>query len=269
MTGDSFFIAVDVGNSSLGIACYDLESMAAPLPEPIWQNQFLYGQLENPGWWEEIAARIGPASVDWFIASVNRPRDAWLTETIRRARPTDRWHLIRRDDLDLEVEVSEPQAVGIDRLVAAVAVNQLRSEKRPAIVIDSGSAVTIDLVDADGCFCGGAILPGHRMAASALARQTDLLPEVKVPLSPPVVLGRSTSEAIASGVYWGTLGGVLEIVRRMRSQAGADAEIFLTGGGIPWRDELPGDVTCHPDLVHTGIALAAGYLLRQARRDGG
>jgi len=263
----SLFIAVDVGNSSLGIACYDLESMAAPLPEPIWQNQFLYGQLDNPGWWEEIVTRIGVAPVDWFIASVNRPRDAWLAETIKQGRPTDRWHLLRREDLDIEVEVSEPQTVGIDRLAAAVAVNQLRSEKRPAIVIDSGSAVTIDLVNADGCFCGGAILPGHRMAASALARQTDLLPEVKVAPSPPPVLGRSTSEAIASGVYWGTLGAVLEIVRRVRTHHGADAEIFLTGGGIAWRDELPGDVTCHPDLVLTGIALAAGHLLRQAHRD--
>jgi type III pantothenate kinase len=268
MTTDSLFIAVDVGNSSLGIGCYPLEPLAGLLPEPVWQNRFLYAQLESPGGWEDIASRLGEAPAAWFVASVNRPRAAWLTETIRQARPADAIHLVRSEDLGIQVSVPEPQKVGIDRLAAAAAVNQLRSAERPAIVIDSGSAVTIDLVNADGCFCGGAIFPGHRMAASSLARQTDLLPEVKIPPSPPV-LGESTGQAIASGVYWGTLGAVLEIVRRLRAQHGADTELFLTGGGIAWRDELPGEVTCCPNLVLAGIALAADHRLGQTRRDDG
>jgi len=89
---------------------------------------------------------------------------------------------------------------------------------------------------------------------------------VRIPTSPEI-LGENTEQAIASGVYWGTVGAVREIVSRMREQHGRDAELFLTGGGIAWRDELPGEVSCCPDLVLSGIALAAGHLLGQAKRE--
>ena len=266
MTANPLFLAVDVGNSSLAIGCYPLEAAACSLPEPVWQNQFLHGQLENPDWWEGIVARLGNSPASWLVGSVHRPRSAWLTETVRLARPADTIHLLDWRELGIQVSLAEPEKVGIDRLAAAAAVNQLRSVDRPAIVIDAGSAVTIDLVDAEGCFCGGTIFPGHRMAASSLARQTDLLPEVRISTSPEI-LGENTEKAIASGVYWGTVGAVREIVGRMRAQYGMDAELFLTGGGIAWRDELPGEVSCCPDLVLSGIALTAMHLLGQARRE--
>lgn len=266
MTRDPLIIAVDVGNSSLGIGCYGLESEAGPLAEPIWHNQFLHHQLESPDWWEGIASRLGDSPAAWLVASVQRPRSAWLAETVRLARPEDTFRLLDFQEIGIEVSLAEPQKVGIDRLAAAAAVNQLRPEGTPAIVIDAGSAVTIDLVDAAGCFCGGTIFPGHRMAASALARQTDLLPEARIPSS-PAILGASTEQAIASGIYWGTLGAAREIVCRLRAQHGVDAGLFLTGGSMAWRDEFRGEVTCCPNLVLSGIALSAGRLLRQARRD--
>ncbi len=95
--------------------------------------------------------------------------------------------------------------VGIDRLVDAVAVNRLRDAGRPAVVVDVGSAITVDLVSRDGAFLGGAILPGIAMSARAIHEFTDLLPLVEMSelIAPPPVLGTATAPAMESGLFWG------------------------------------------------------------------
>lgn len=134
-------------------------------------------------------------------------------------------------DFPLSIRVEEPRRVGIDRLLNAVSVNELRSVNRPAVVVDSGTATTVDVVSASGVFEGGAILPGLALSAKALHEYTALLPLVSVAelgMKTPEPLGRNTRAAIRSGLFWGQLGAVKELIDR---QAGADAEIFVTGGG--------------------------------------
>lgn len=256
---EPLFVAVDIGNSRLRIGCFSTAAPAGSRPEPQWQNTLLHAQLDAPDWLDDISGRLAETVTPWFVASVHRPRTAWLQQTLQRVRPGDSLTVLTHQQMNIEIALPRPDTVGIDRLAAAVAVNQLRQPGRAAIVIDSGSAVTVDLVDRDGCFRGGAILPGQRMAASALARQTDLLPDVRIPRRPAVV-GEGTEEAIASGVYWGTVGGVRELVERIRGQLEDEVELYLTGGGIEWRDEFSGDVHCQPDLVLAGIALAVREL---------
>ena len=72
--------------------------------------------------------------------------------------------------------VEVPEKVGADRLLNAVAVNAMRSPETPAIIIDSGTAATVDVVNGNGAFLGGAILPGVLMGASALHEFTTTLP---------------------------------------------------------------------------------------------
>lgn len=101
----------------------------------------------------------------WWIASVNRPAATRLLDWLHEHRPSDRITLLASGDLPLEVRLPRPDMVGIDRLVDAVAVNRLRDASRPAVIVDVGTAITVDLVSADGAFLGGAILPGLQMAA--------------------------------------------------------------------------------------------------------
>ena len=110
----------------------------------------------------------------------------------------------------IAVGLEHPERVGLDRLAAAAAVNRLRSPDRGAIIVDTGSAVTVDLLSADGVFRGGAILPGIDMSARALHEFTDLLPLVSLnELSvPPPALGVSTVTAIRGGLFWGQVGAV-------------------------------------------------------------
>ncbi len=150
--------------------------------------------------------------------------------------------------------------VGVDRLLDAVAANRLRQPHRPAVVIDVGTAITVDLVAADGAFCGGAILPGIGISARALHTFTDLLPLVEMPeLSvPPPALGTATMPAIRSGLFWGALGAIRELVAQLTRGLGGDPQIFLTGGGSAAVAQLLGDAAQYiPHLTLAGIAISA------------
>jgi len=149
--------------------------------------------------------------------------------------------------------------VGIDRLLDAVAVNRVRQSDRPAVVVDVGSAITVDLVSASGAFLGGAIAPGITMSARALHTFTDLLPLVETAdlATPPLALGRSTLAAMRSGLFWGAVGTIRELSARLCAGLDRPAEIYLTGGAGPAVAELLGPEVQHiPYLTLAGIAVS-------------
>ncbi len=93
-----------------------------------------------------------------------------------------------------------------------------------------GTAITVDLVSADGAFLGGAILPGIAMSARALHEFTDLLPLVDLAelAAPPPALGTETEAALRAGLFWGAVGGVRELMGQL---AGPERpQVILTGG---------------------------------------
>jgi type III pantothenate kinase len=198
-----------------------------------------------------------------LVASVHDAAAARLEAAIAelsatRHRPL-RQRRIVHSDLPLEVLVAEPHKVGVDRLASAAAASLVRRRGCPAIVVDCGTAATVNLVSSTGAFLGGAILPGPALMARALAEGTSRLPVVAAldQALPPPLPGRSTQEAIAAGIGWGIRGAISRLVEEARAAVGADADVVLTGG---WRgavrDALPGAIEM-PELVLAGIALAA------------
>lgn len=184
-------------------------------------------------------------------------------ETIRKSWPAD-WsslRVIERRELPIGIDVEFPEKVGIDRLLAAVGANHLREPDQPAIVIDSGTATTVDFVNADGVFSGGAILPGVELGARALHEHTARLPRVPFhsDVQSPAVIGRNTEAAITSGLYWGQVGAVKELMRRMMHAADhRQPLLLLTGGAAPLlHPHLPTIVRYEPHLVLQGLALTA------------
>jgi len=181
---------------------------------------------------------------------------AWLA--VRRQH--DEVRLLSHADLPIRCRVSHPDRVGLDRLAAAVAANVMRAKDRAAIVVDAGSAITVDLVASDGAFEGGVIMPGFRMSAEALD-QADLLPLTTIAPNdePPPVVGKSTELAIRSGLFWGAVGAVGEIIDRIGTQLDQPPEIYVTGGDLRRLAEQLGDETSFlPNMVLSGIAVAAG-----------
>jgi hypothetical protein len=108
-----------------------------------------------------------------------------------------------------------PDLTGPDRLLAGWAAARLHG--RPVIIVDLGTATTVDAVDADGFFLGGAILPGLALGAHALAEGTARLPRVELEL-PSEAIGVDTATALQSGIVLGHLGAVRELAVRMRER---------------------------------------------------
>jgi type III pantothenate kinase len=128
-----------------------------------------------------------------------------------------------------------PDRVGPDRLFDAVAANRLRPSGAPAVVVDSGTATTVNVIDADGAFLGGAIIAGFELIATALHERTAALPRIDVTNldPPPDPLGRNTDAALRSGLYWTLVGGVKELVARLSADSPAPPLLLLTGGAAP------------------------------------
>ena len=193
-----------------------------------------------------------PSPLRWYIGSVNRPAATRLIDWLRTQRPQDRVTLLAAGDLPLEVRLPRPDMVGVDRLLDALAANRLRRPGRPAVVIDVGTAITVDLVSAEGAFLGGAILPGIAMSARALHEFTDLLPLVDMSelAGPPPALGDETVAAMRSGLFWGAVGAVRQLIDQLAGDA--RPQVILTGGAGPAVAGLLGR------LGRTGAAPDAG-----------
>lgn len=129
--------------------------------------------------------------------------------------------------LGIEVLVDDPAEVGADRLVNAVAAGTLHGG--PLIVIDFGTATTFDVIDADGNYCGGAIAPGINLSLEALHLAAAKLPRVAVE-KPERVIGKRTTPAMLSGVYWGYVGLIEGMVARIKQEFGAPMRVIATGG---------------------------------------
>ncbi len=248
-------LAVDVGNNRVKIGSFSaLSDSGLPQPERVWA---LPGDAPSFGPVVADCAR-SDQPLAWWIGSVNRPTTSRLLDWLGKHRPDDRITLLASGDLPLKVEVPRPDMVGIDRLLAAVAANRLRRPDRPAVIVDLGTAITVDLVSPAGAFQGGAILPGTEMSARALHDYTDLLPRIEMSelVDPPEPLGKATEPAMRSGLYWGTVGAVRELTSRMLPPESIEPELFITGGAGPIVARLLSPTAHHvPHLTLAGIAL--------------
>lgn len=256
-------VAVDIGNSRIKLGLFEtLEGRENVGPErlPVPTHTFdLDPARQHFDLLDTWLAPLGGSQACWWIASVQRSFTtrllAWL-----RDRGVAQAMLLSAADLPLRVEVARPDMVGIDRLAAAVAAREARLHGGPAVVIDVGTAITVDYLDARGAFRGGAILPGLGMSARALHQFTDLLPLIEMSeLSlPPPAIGTSTTAAMQAGLFWGAVGGIKELAARQATGETTQPEVFLTGGAAA---NVAALVAPHahfvPHLTLAGIALAA------------
>lgn len=243
--------------------------IASPmLPEPSEAISLAHGRDLTEAVERELAAWIADnfaAEPQCWMASVRPTVAAQLVQCLEKCGWSAPRQLTWRD-MPLEVRVDELARVGIDRLLNAVAANRLRDPGKPAIVVDLGTAGTVNLVAADGAFEGGAILPGMALAAQALHTGTASLPKLDpATLSEPIAaLGKNTSAAIAAGVYWGLVGAVGELVERIASQCPQTPQLFVTGGAAPQVVQhlaVAGEPARHvPHMVLSAIRLVAEQL---------
>jgi type III pantothenate kinase len=158
-------------------------------------------------------------------------------------------------DLGVGINYPQPRSIGADRLANAAAVAHLYGT--PAIVVDFGTAVTFDVVSAEGDYVGGVIAPGLEAMTSYLYQRTALLPKLTL-REPHRAIGKTTREAMMSGAVFGYRGLVREIIERLCAEnfPGAKPRIVATGGYANLiARKLPQIEGVHPNLTLEGLRI--------------
>jgi type III pantothenate kinase len=155
----------------------------------------------------------------------------------------------------IPIDLDEPQAVGADRVVNAIAAHAIHSGD--LIVIDFGTATTFDIVDAAGAYKGGVIAPGINLSLDALFAAAARLPRIAIEVPETErVIGRNTQEAMLSGIYWGYVAMIEGLVARIKAEIGRPTKVISTGGLATLFDEHSSVFdTVEPDLTITGLAM--------------
>jgi type III pantothenate kinase len=166
--------------------------------------------------------------------------------------------LIARSILNwgFDIKVDQPQEVGADRLLNALAAHH--HYRGPLIVIDFGTATTFDVVDQNGAYLGGVIAPGINLSIEALHRAAARLPRIGIG-RPQSAIGRNTVSAMQSGIFWGYVGMIEGIVARIRNESELPAmKVIATGGLAPLLAEGTTLIErIDPDITLEGLRLLA------------
>ncbi|HWU02943.1 MAG TPA: type III pantothenate kinase, partial [Novosphingobium sp.] len=157
----------------------------------------------------------------------------------------------------IDIDVDEPKSLGADRAVNAIGAHA----KYPGdlVIVDFGTATTIDAVDFHGAYKGGIIAPGLNLSLDALVGNTAKLPRIAIarPASNSVI-GTNTEDQMLIGIYWGYVAMMEGLIARMRAEIGRPAKVVATGGLAVLFNGQQGlfDVV-DPDLTLDGLALLA------------
>jgi len=231
-------LALDVGNTNTVVGLFEgdklrtnwrLTTHAERTADEIgiWLHRLLR--------WEQVDAGD---LVDVAVSSVVPPMDPRLKEGVQRYLDKDAFFVEPGIRSDMPLKVDAPQELGADRLCDAVAA--FAEHGGPCLVLDFGTAVTWEVVSAEGEYLGGVIAPGPGVTADALSLKTAKLPSVAM-APPPRVIGKGTVDSIQSGLFYGYLGLIEGVTRRILDELG-EATVIATGG-------LAQAFASHTDLI--------------------
>lgn len=245
--------AVDVGNTQTVVGVWDGKAWVQ-----VWRLATNVSATED----ELAVALHGLATLaglrfeaDAIVIGsvVPRVEEAWASLASKHlTRPAK--FLRSGADVGLTVTYDPPHAVGADRIANALAA--LALVPPPLVVVDLGTATTLDCVDASGAYVGGAIMPGVLLGLQALNEKTAKLPSIAL-RAPLVAVGRNTVASIESGVVLGYAGAVETLVQKVKAELGEPTTVFSTGGhGEVFAGLCPSIERHLPELTLDGLRIA-------------
>ena len=242
-------LVINVGNSRLALGAFVAGELEYIKRINIDQRGDWLGAIREA--WSHIEARPDAAVAG---ANVNPPLIESIEHVVMEATGQAVQWVGKKIDLPTKVLTENPQETGVDRILnVAAAYEQMQ---KACMVVDAGTAITIDCCDDDGNFLGGAIAPGAKLMLDALHTQTAKLPQVALDV-PREAIGKTTQSAIQIGVYQAIRGLVRELAENYAVELGSWPDIIATGGDAAklFQDwEIIHAIA--PDLTLYGIALA-------------
>lgn len=197
-----------------------------------------------------------------LLSTVDPERGEQVEKAIKEQIGRDVLRVERDMPIPVGRQLDREAMVGEDRLLNAAAA--FDKHKQSCVIVDAGTAMTIDLVDGAGTFHGGAITPGAQLMLDSLGQRAAQLPEIEL-RKPEEVVGHNTAEAMLSGVFYGMRGMVREIVEQIAFSTNQYPLVIATGGDaqVLFRDsEIVERVV--PDLTLWGLAVTLRTALEQA-----
>ncbi len=248
-------VVVDIGNSRLKWGRCTGNRVVEVLRLP----------LDDERAWDAALVKLSPPALrvrKWSVASVNPPA---LGRFLRWS--ATHGHTVVFEnvaDVPIRINVDEPGKVGLDRLFGAIAAACMVPANVPAITVDVGTAATVNLIDGEGVFQGGAILPGPRLMGRALNEFTAKLPFVEPTEWLDPRPGKNTGAAIRLGIHAALIGGVQVIVNSFAVVCLQPPWLFLAGGAQHLLTGLQAtgvaQIQAVPTLTLEGIRIAAEAL---------
>ena len=241
-------LAIDIGNTCIDIGLLDDD-------EIILHHKCPTAPPTDTGL-QRLLAPLAARPVGAVIGSVVAELGAAYAEACRGFSSGPILQAHSAWDWGLRIDYDEPARIGVDRLAAAAAAHRATPAGRATVVVDAGTALTVDTIAAEGTFLGGAITPGLRLGLNALSAGTSFLPQVELATKTPL-LGKNTMDGLRSGALHGSAALVEGLCARMAAALDSPVAIFLTGGDAPLlQPHVTAVHTCDPALVLRGLAFA-------------
>ena len=220
-------LAIDIGNTNLVIGCFHGNNLKfkARIATDTIRTSDQYG-VEIKSMMEAYGVRVEDIE-DCIISSVVPP----VFNSVR----TGVWKIIGKQPMvvgpglktGLNIHMDVPSQVGSDRIVIAVAA--LAEYKAPLILMDLGTATTLEVVEPDNVYMGGIIFPGVKLSLDAMTTRCAQLPGISLD-KPKQVIGKNTVDCMRSGMMYGTAAMIDGLVERIEEELGHECTLVATGG---------------------------------------
>ncbi len=250
-------LAIDIGNTNLVFALFEGSEVRAQ-----WRirTDAHRSADEYAVWLFALMSRagIGEKAVKHVILSSVVPDANFTIKSFVRQYLNVEPRLITSGEIDLGMPIllENPRELGADRLINAYAA--YAESKQALIVIDFGTATTFDVVSANGEYLGGVIAPGINLSLEALQKAAAKLHGIAIN-HPPSVIGRTTTTAMQSGIFYGYAGLIEGIVSRIKTERGEAMKVIATGGLAP----LYAEATKAIDMVDTDLTIRGLRLIHE------
>ncbi|MCD6599055.1 MAG: type III pantothenate kinase [Dehalococcoidia bacterium] len=253
-------LAIDIGNTSIKLGIFDDDKLKATwrLNTEVDRSADEYGILLLV----LLQRQKLPTSkiTEVALCSVVPPLVAIFQEMCQKYLGTSPLVIETGIKTGVRICVDNPRELGPDRVVNTVAAHYLCG--KPVIIVDLGTAITFDIVSKEGNYLGGVIGPGINIASEALFAHTAMLPRVEL-TRPKQVIGSNSVSAIQSGMFFGYIGFIKNILQHIEEELGCKAKVIATGGHAYLVKEMPQIEIVNPHLSLIGLFLI--YKMNKAK----
>jgi type III pantothenate kinase len=223
----AMLLAIDVGNTNIVVGVFDGEDLTADFRIHT-DDRFTGDELGlvlvdllerkalSP---DQVTAVVVSSVVPTLARSIDELSHTYFHQPPMLVGPGTR--------TGIRIQYDDPRRVGADRIANAIAAHHLY--QGPAVLVDFGTATTLDAIDANGDYLGGAIAPGIQLSHDALVNHAAMLIRVEL-TAPAEAIGRNTTASMQSGIVFGYVGLVEGLVARFRKEMAGSPKVIATGG---------------------------------------